>query len=55
MGGDRFAIVLDFECLSRPRSAMQTMTESALVHFHLIGHEFAPRLIPVRASPIDIP
>jgi HdeA/HdeB family protein len=30
MGGDRFAIVLDFEFLSRTRSAMQTMRKSAL-------------------------
>jgi hypothetical protein len=30
IGGDGFAVVLDFECLSRPRSAMETMGEYAL-------------------------
>jgi hypothetical protein len=30
MGGDGFAVVLDFKFLSRARSAMQTMRKSAL-------------------------
>ena len=31
-GGERLALVLDFEFLSRTRSAMQTMRGPALIH-----------------------
>jgi hypothetical protein len=37
-GGKSYAFVLDFEFLSRTRSAMQTMRKSALGH-RLLGHE----------------
>jgi hypothetical protein len=33
-GGDGFAVVLDFESISRTRSAMQRMRKSALGRLH---------------------
>jgi hypothetical protein len=58
-GGKSFAFVLDFELLSRTRSAMQTMRKSALgdrLNCHEPGHvlefEFLSRILrPVQKAP----
>jgi hypothetical protein len=56
-GGDGFAVVLDFEFLSRTRSAMQTMRKSALGHRlicrepgRVLGFDILPRKISAKRS-----